>query len=75
MSKHNLEITPQFIVDHTGKKTGVLLDMLTFDQIMEKLEEFYLRCAAQYELDNQPEFSSFQEAKKRFIPGVEKDEN
>jgi hypothetical protein len=34
-------ITPQYIVDSTGKKTSVVLDMKTFNLIMEDLEDLY----------------------------------
>jgi PHD/YefM family antitoxin component YafN of YafNO toxin-antitoxin module len=34
-------ITPQYIIDSTGKKTSVVLDLKTFNLIMEDLEDLY----------------------------------
>ena len=34
-------ITPQYIVDDSGKRTSVILDMKTFNLIMEDLEDLY----------------------------------
>ena len=33
------EMTPQYIVDATGKKTSVVLDLKTFSLIIEELED------------------------------------
>ena len=63
----SLEISPQFIIDSTGKKTGVLLDMATFEQLMEKLEELYLGAMAEHVLENEAEFTDFEEVKKKLI--------
>ena len=32
-------ITPQYIVDNEGKKTGVVLDLKTFASMIEELED------------------------------------
>lgn len=34
-------LTPQYIVDNTGKKTSVVLDLKTFNLIIEDLEDLY----------------------------------
>ena len=35
-------VQAQFIIDNKGKKTGVILDIETFEQMVEELEELYL---------------------------------
>jgi len=32
-------ITPQYIIDNNGKKTGVLLDLKTFTSMLEEIED------------------------------------
>lgn len=34
-------ITPQYIIDKAGKKTGVILDLKTFNTLVEELEDMY----------------------------------
>lgn len=67
MKKQTLEIFPQFIIDKTGKKTGVLLDMNTFEQLLEKLEELYLGLEAEHILKDESEFSDFEKLKKKLL--------
>ncbi len=31
------KITPQYIIDKSGKKTGVILDILAFEQLLEDI--------------------------------------
>ncbi|MFI5332536.1 MAG: hypothetical protein ACHQVS_00370 [Candidatus Babeliales bacterium] len=62
------EITPQFIVDKAGKKTGVILDIATFEQLMEKLEDLYLGTLAKDALkDDKKEFQNFETLKKAWL--------
>lgn len=62
------EITPQFIVDKAGKKTGVILDIATFEQLMEKLEDLYLGTLAKDALkDDITEFHDFEALKKEWL--------
>ncbi len=35
-------IRPQYILDQTGNKTAVILDIVTFENILEALEDNYL---------------------------------
>lgn len=63
-----LKITPQFIVDKAGKKTGVILDMATFEQLMEKLEDLYLGTMAKDSLkEDTAEFHDFEALKKEWL--------
>jgi len=41
MKKQDLEISPRYIVDNTGKKTEVILDIATFETMLENLEDTY----------------------------------
>jgi hypothetical protein len=36
----DLQMTPEFVVDENGKKTGVYLNIEDFNKIMELLEDF-----------------------------------
>jgi hypothetical protein len=64
----NVEITPQFIVDKAGKKTGVILDIATFEQLMEKLEDLYLGTLAKDALKGDvAEFHDFEALKKEWL--------
>lgn len=67
MKKQMLNIVPQFIVDKTGKKTGVLLDMATFEQLLEKVEELYLGLEAEQILEDESEFQDFGKLKKKLL--------
>lgn len=40
-------IPTHFIVDKTGKKTAVILDIETFQHLIDELEDFYLGIIAQ----------------------------
>ena len=61
-----LEISPQYIVDESGKKTGVLLDIATFEQMVESLEDFYFGLEAAQALQ-EDEYIDFQEANKDIL--------
>lgn len=71
MKKQNstldLEISPQYLVDESGKKTGVLLDIATFEQIIESLEDFYFGLEAMQALQ-EDEHIDFAEANKDILP-------
>lgn len=41
MKKPMIEISPKYIVDSTGKKTEAVLDITTFEQMLEYLEDIY----------------------------------
>ena len=47
MKKHNPPTTsntirPQYILDQTGNKTAVILDIVTFENMVDALEDNYL---------------------------------
>ncbi|OGB86287.1 hypothetical protein A3J41_01535 [candidate division TM6 bacterium RIFCSPHIGHO2_12_FULL_38_8] len=39
--KESLNIAPQYVTDISGKKTAVLIDIKTFENILEQLEDRY----------------------------------
>ncbi len=46
-------ISAQFIIDKTGKKTAVILDIETFQGLLDELEDFSLSAIAHAALDDQ----------------------
>ncbi len=66
MKKQVLEISPKYIVDETGKKTEVVLDISTFEQMLESLEDFYFGLEAEKFLES-GEFVDFDEANKKVL--------
>ncbi|HJZ23856.1 MAG TPA: hypothetical protein VJ201_05340 [Candidatus Babeliales bacterium] len=65
MKKEDLNISPRYIVDSTGKKTEVVLDISTFEKMLESLEDMYFGLQAEQALDT-GEFIDFDEINKRF---------
>ncbi len=63
MKKHILEISPRYIVDDAGKKTEVVLDISTFEQMLESLEDSYFGLKAEQAL-SEDKFINFDEANK-----------
>lgn len=64
MKRESLEIDPRYIVDSTGKKTEVVLDILTFEKMLESLEDVYFGSKAKEALQ-EGEFIDFDEANKK----------
>ncbi|MBY0353417.1 hypothetical protein K2W90_03570 [Candidatus Babeliales bacterium] len=60
------ELSTQFIVDKAGKKTGVILDMKTFQNLLEEIEDLYLATLAQAALQEKGECVSQEEVEKYF---------
>ena len=59
------ELSTQFIVDQKGKKTGVILDIKTFQRLLDELEDFYLATLAEAALLDRENTVSLEEAKKQ----------
>ena len=66
IKKHDLEIAPRYIVDSVGNKTEVVLDIATFEQMVEVLEDLYLGLQAE-EAFKEGEFIDFDEANKKIL--------
>ena len=58
-------LTPQYIIDKAGKKTGVILDIITFEQLLEEIEDIYFAAKAQTALQEKDELISHVEVKKK----------
>ena len=63
MKKRLINVHPQFIVDKAGKKTGVVMDISTFEELMEKFEELYLGALAEDVLKEEDTFYELKEIK------------
>lgn len=64
IKKENISIEPQFIINKTGKKTAVVLDIKTYESILESLEDFYLGAKSEQILQK-CDFIDFAKANKR----------
>lgn len=64
MKRKSLEISPRYIVDDSGKKTEVILDVSTFEQMLEIVEDAYLGSKAKRAM-GEGEFIDFDEANKK----------
>jgi len=59
------KITPQYIVDTAGKKTGVILDISTFEQLLEEIEDLYFGSLAHKALQEESEYIPHATVKKK----------
>ena len=59
------KITPQYIVDKAGKKTGVILDILSFEQLLEEIEDIYFGAIAHNALQQEDEYIAHTDVKKK----------
>lgn len=66
MKRDMLEISPRYIVDSAGKKTEVVLDISTFEQMLESLEDLYFGLQAEKALQ-EGDFIDFDEANKEIV--------
>ena len=57
---------PRYIVDSTGKKVEVVLDLSTYEKMMENLEDSYFGEQAERALE-EGEFIDFDEANKKIL--------
>jgi hypothetical protein len=65
-AKNALNISPRYIVDETGKKTEVILDVATFEQLLEYLEDVYYSAIAKDAMAK-GEFLDFEEVSKEIL--------
>jgi len=61
-----MKFYPKYIVDDTGKKTGVVLDIVTFEAMVETLEDFFLGLEAAQEIAEEM-FIDFDETNKKIL--------
>lgn len=57
-------LNPQFIVDRSGKKTAVVLDIKDYETLLEEVEDLYLAMLATKALDEETELISHENVKK-----------
>lgn len=65
--KDFLDIQPQFIVDKNGKKTGVIMNIETFEELIEKIEELYFGALAHQGMQDKTQFQDFEDFKKKLL--------
>ena len=61
-----IQIEPRYIVDNSGKKREVVLNIKTFEKILEQLEDMYLIKEAQKAF-KEDDYIDFKEANKRIL--------
>ena len=67
MKKISLELKPEYIVDHAGKKVKVILDISKFEDVVEKLENFYFGLMSEKAMEEKEQFVDWEESKKRLL--------
>ena len=63
MKKNMSQILPRYIVDDSGKRKEVILDIKTYEKILEELEDYYLGLEAEASFKD-GDFIDFFEANK-----------
>lgn len=61
------KIVPQYITDAKGNKTGVILDIKTFNLLLEEMEDMYLGSLAEVALQDASEALSHEDIKKKLL--------
>lgn len=67
MKKEKLTIDPQYLVDKAGKKTAVMLDIKTFENILEYVEDEYFGKQAAKLLQEDYEVLDFRKVNKKVL--------
>ncbi len=65
--KHPLTIAPQYLIDDLGKKTAVQLDIKTFENMLEMLEDAYFGAKAEQALQEDDEILDFHKTYKKIL--------
>jgi len=61
------EISYQYVTNSEGKKTGVILDLKTFETFLEEIEDAYLRVKAMAALDEDEALVSHDDVESRLL--------
>lgn len=61
------ESVRQYLVDASGKKTAVVIDIKTFEKLLEEIEDIYFTALAEVALEKETEEISHKEAKRRLL--------
>jgi hypothetical protein len=67
MKKEKLTIDPQYLINKAGKKTAVVLDMKTFENILEYVEDDYFGKQAANILLEDDEVLNFRQVNKKTL--------
>ncbi len=68
MKKNTLEeFEPQYIIDASGKKTGVILSLDQYEKLIEEIEDMYFGSVAEKAFEQEKEYRSQDEVKRLFI--------
>lgn len=60
------DISPQFIVDKEGNKTAVLIDIKSYESLLDEIEDIYLASLAKETFD-QDDLISHEEVKRKLL--------
>ena len=66
MKNPSKEIVPQFIINKSGKKTAVILDMKTYEKKLDRIEDLYLSNLAHQALAKEKKSIPHEEVVKKF---------
>lgn len=67
MKKEKLTIDPQYLINKAGKRTAVMLDIKTFESMLEYLEDDYFGKQAAKLLQEDYEILDFRKANKKVL--------
>lgn len=67
MKKEKLTIDPQYLINKSGKKTAVVLDIKTFESMLEYVEDEYFGKQAAKLLKEDHEVLDFRKANKKVL--------
>ena len=59
------KIHPRYIVDNKGEKTDVILDISTFEQLLEEIEDLYFSSVAHQALQHKDEHIPHEVVKRK----------
>ncbi len=67
MKKEKLHIDPEYVIDSSGKKTAVILDVKIFEAMLEYVEDEYFAKEALARLKEDDEVLDFYQANKKIL--------
>ena len=59
------QLTPQYIIDKSGNKTGVILDIHSFEQLLKEIEDIYFGSIAHKALQEEEHYIEHATVKKK----------
>ncbi|MGE0009828.1 MAG: hypothetical protein AB7F19_04740 [Candidatus Babeliales bacterium] len=58
------DLVPQYIVDKSGKKTSVVIDIARFEHFLDEVEDMYLALLAKKTLEEDDEYVSHEDVRR-----------